>query len=130
VRQLAQDATGDVAGSYGGGVQARDATGACCSASSRRRPGRRQPEQFQFATGPTARCGSPGRRAAALGRGGERFRTVPGAPDDAVYGFALAGDGAVAASHGALEAYRWDGARCARAPGDAATACRRWNPAA
>ena len=118
VRQLAQDAQGRVwLGSYGGGVQARDRDGRLLlSFEAGDGRGVDSPEQFQFATGPDGRLWLAGPKG--LRRWDEqaqRFRRVAGAPDDAVYGLALARDGLLWLHRmAALEAYRWDGRRLLR----------------
>jgi signal transduction histidine kinase/ligand-binding sensor domain-containing protein/CheY-like chemotaxis protein len=115
VRQLAQDGQGRVwIGSYGGGVQARDARGRVLASFE---PGDGKgvdtPEQFQIALGPDGApwlAGPKGLRRWDEPAG--RFRQVVGAPADAVYGFALAGGARVWLHRlGALEGYRWRGRR-------------------
>jgi len=118
VRQLAQDAQGRVwLGSYGGGVQARDAEGrVLLSFEPGDGHGIDSPEQNQFATGPDGQLWLAGPKG--LRRWDEparRFRSIEGAPPDAVYGIALAADGRLWLHRmGALEAYRWDGRRLLR----------------
>jgi signal transduction histidine kinase/ligand-binding sensor domain-containing protein/CheY-like chemotaxis protein len=118
VRQLAQDAQGRIwLGSYGGGVQARDGEGrVLMSFEPGDGRGVDSPEQSQLANGPDGALWLAGPKG--LRRWDEadkRFRSIEGAPPDAVYGFALAKDGRLWLHRtGALESYRWDGRKLVR----------------
>ncbi len=118
VKQLAQDAQGRMwIGSYGGGVQARDAAGRVLQSFE---PGDGQgidsPEQFQFATGPDGALWLAGPKGLRRwDEGAKRFRGVDGAPAEAVYGLARSTDARLWLHRmGALESYRWDGRRLLR----------------
>ena len=118
VRQLARDAQGRLwLASYGGGLQARDREGRLLlSFEPGDGRGVDSPEQFQLATGPDGALWIAGPKG--LRRWDEaarRFRSIEGAPPDAVYGFALAAKQRLWLHRmGALESYRWDGRRLLR----------------
>jgi signal transduction histidine kinase/ligand-binding sensor domain-containing protein/CheY-like chemotaxis protein len=118
VRQLAQDAQGRVwIGSYGGGVQARDAKGrVLMDFVPGDGKGVDSPEEFQLGDGPDGALWLAGPKG--LRRWDEsvqRFLSIEGAPAEAVYGFALAKDARLWLHRmGALEAYRWEGRRLLR----------------
>ena len=115
VRQLAQDAHGRLwVGSYGGGVQARDLAGrVLMNFEPGDGKGVDSPEQFQFASGPDGALWLAGPKGLRRwDEAAQRFRSIEGAPAEAVYGFAFADDARLWLHRmGALERYRWNGSR-------------------
>ncbi len=103
--------------SYGGGVQARDADGRVVhSLAPDAGRGIDSPDQDQLAAGPDGVLWIAGPRGLRRwNAGGGRFDRIRGAPDDHVFGFAFVPPDTVWLHRmGALEAYRWDGAKLAR----------------
>jgi ligand-binding sensor domain-containing protein len=117
VRLLAESADGLLwLASYGGGVQARDRDGRIVhSLGPDDGKGIDSPEQDQLADGPDGAMWIAGpkglRRWDARAA---RFQHVAGAPEAAVFGFAFVPPDTLWLHRmGALEAYRWNGARLA-----------------
>ncbi len=118
VRQLAEDAQGVLwLGSYGGGVQARDAQGRVLhSFPAGGGLGIDSPEQEQLSPGPDGALWLAGPKGLRRWDGAaKRFREIRGAPAAHVYGFAFAAPDTLWLHRmGALEGYRWDGRTLAR----------------
>ena len=118
VQQLSETADGLLwLASYGGGVQARDRDGRVVhSFTPLDGKGIDSPDQEQMSTGPDGGLWLAGpkglRRWNAVAA---RFDTVPGAPDDHVYGFAFVPPDTLWIHRmGWLESYRWNGRALSR----------------
>ena len=113
VNQLAETADGLLwLASYGGGVQALDHDGKVVQritvADGR---GLDSPDQEQMSIGPEGGLWLAGPKGMHRWNSAKtRFERIPGAPEDAVFGFAVVPPDTVWLHRlGALEAYRWDG---------------------
>ena len=118
VHLLAESADGLLwLASYGGGMQARDRQGRVVH-SIRPQDGRGidSPEQEQLADGPDGALWIAGPKGLRRWNSGSlRFDTIPGAPDDHVFGFAFVPPDTLWLHRmGALEAYRWNGSSLVR----------------